>query len=431
MCDSCASGDNILTYNELSKNKDSLTIREGILSQHAQKIKYQRNGKTLAWIELSEPVLVAQAEQEEKWGYFQFPSIGRTLDGDLIVKWSMNEDSHKSYGKKSDRNNNIMISKDGGKTWIPQESNSHAVFEGYNVLMSNGNRLQVSTPTSKAVKMYKTIPNPIIKEGRYTYYRMKDLPYDLQGVYFTHTDVNNKNTILHSELNDSNLLRCSIDGSIPVVWWGNIKQLADETLLAGVYPARYIAEDGTIVKKGVAFYKSADEGKSWNLNSKILYENKDNLNYNDEGEFTEPTFEILSDSTLICVMRSGWTSPMYRSYSIDMGSTWTRPDPFTPNGVLPWLKLMKNGVLVLVSGRPGVQIRFSFDGTGYSWSDPIDMIPFMKKDGTFDSAVSCGYVSLLALDNESFLIAYSDFTTKDILRRPRKSIWCRKVTVKK
>ena len=429
MSDSCATGENTLTYNERSKNKDSLAIREGILSKHAQKINYKKNGKTLAWIELSEPVLVAQAEQEEKWGYFQFPTIGRSIDGDLIVKWSMNEDSHKSYGKKTERNNNSMISKDGGKTWHPQGNKSQDIFEGYNINLNNGNRLQVCTPPSKDVKKYKTFPKAIIKEGRYAYYRMKDLPKDLQGVYFTYTDANNNSRQIHSGLNDSTLLRYSIDELMPIVWWGNIKQLTDKTLLAGVYPARYMGEDGFSVKKGVAFYKSLDEGKSWNVISKILYENNDNMKNKDEGEFTEPTFEILSDSSMICVMRSGSTSPMYKSFSDDFGVTWTIPEPFTSNGVKPTLTLLKNGILVLVSGRPGIQIRFSFDGTGKEWSDPVDMLPFIRPDGTYERDVSCGYPAILEIDRNSFLLVYSDFTTYNLFGKKRKSIWSRRIKV--
>ena len=63
----------MLTYNELSRDADSLEINEGILSQTAQMIKYKKDGKTVAIIKLSEPVKVAQADQEELWGYFQFP----------------------------------------------------------------------------------------------------------------------------------------------------------------------------------------------------------------------------------------------------------------------------------------------------------------------------------------------------------------------
>ena len=129
-------------------------------------------------------------------------------------------------------------------------------------------------------------------------------------------------------------------------------------------------------------------------------------------------------------MRSGSTSPMYKTYSYDMGDNWSKPIPFTPNGVNPRLMLLNNGILVLASGRPGVQIRFSFDGRGCEWSEPIDMIPFMQQNGTYIRDVSCGYVSMMEADQDSFYMVYSDFTTKNAKNQKRKSIWFRKVIIK-
>lgn len=96
---------------------------------------------------------------------------------------------------------------------------------------------------------------------------------------------------------------------------------------------------------------------------------------------------------------------------------------------MPRLMLLKNGVLVLVSGRPGVQIRFSLDGTGHVWTEPIEMISFMNDDGTFQHDVSCGYASIIEVNDDTFYIVYSDFTTKDSEGQTRKAIWFREVTV--
>ena len=120
------------------------------------------------------------------------------------------------------------------------------------------------------------------------------------------------------------------------------------------------------------------------------------------GDYVEPAFEILADGTFICVMRTGMVTPMLKSFSYDNGRTWTVPEPFTPNGVDPNLLLLQNGVLVLASGRPGVQLRFSFDGKGDSWSEPLDLIPFMHEDGSYNTNVSCSYPALLAETANSF-----------------------------
>lgn len=118
---SCGASSQIITYNEPVRNADSLVIHEGILSPKSQLIiKYIKNGKKQAIIQLSAPVCVAQAENEEPWGFYQFPSIGKAEDGTLIVTWQMQADSHESYGKVPERQYIPMISKDGGHSWNPQ-----------------------------------------------------------------------------------------------------------------------------------------------------------------------------------------------------------------------------------------------------------------------------------------------------------------------
>ena len=89
-----------ITYSENPKDRDSLSIHEGIVCTEAKTINYYKNGNTVATIQLSDPVKVAQADRVEPWGYFQFPSISKTDKGMLFVSWQMAEDSHKMYGKE-------------------------------------------------------------------------------------------------------------------------------------------------------------------------------------------------------------------------------------------------------------------------------------------------------------------------------------------
>ena len=421
-----------LVYNEPTVRNDTFTIHEGILSKTAQKIKYLREGNNIGEIILSEPVLVAMAEQEEDWGFFQFPSIAVAADGTLIVSWQMKADSHVAYGKFSNREATPMMSKDGGKTWLPQDRNYHAINKGYNVLMSDGTLLEISTPSSKNINTYKDFPKVAVAEsGNRSFYKVNSLPDDFKGVYLQYTDKHNNRKIIHAKLEDSELLRYSVDGVMPVVWWGGIKQISDNTLISGVYPARYLREDGKTISSGVSFYKSTDRGESWNVIGKILFNPDGIAEIIGEGEYTEPDYEILADNTFICVMRSGSASPMYKSFSYDNGNTWSTPQPFTPNGVKPRVLLLKNGILVLASGRPGIQLRFSFDGSGNDWTDPIDMIPFVKDGDKFIRDISCGYASIIEADDNSFYLVYSDFTTKNENGDTRKSIWFRKVSVKR
>ena len=426
----CAANDKIITFNELPKDKDSLDIHEGILCNHAQKIKYKQQGKIVAEIELSEPVMVAQAEQKENWGFFQFPSINISDDNSLIVSWSMKGDTYKMYGKKAERREPQMVSKDGGKTWNLKEKNYTIRNEINNPQLRDGSILTVVTPAVKDIRSYKDFPPTVGNNGNYSFYLMDNLPDELQGIYVRKTGKNNKTQTIHAQINDNKLLRYAIDSLMPIVWWGNIRYLSDNSLVAGVYPCYYLDTPGGVAHSGVSFYKSRDEGLTWDRLSRISFK-QDGIAENREGtSFEEPAFEILADSTFICVMRSGSKSPMYQTFSSDRGTTWTDPQPITPNGVKPKLLRLKNGVLVLASGRPGVQIRFNLDGTGRQWTEPIDMIAFMGPDGKPSFWGTCGYASIIEADDNSFYIVYSDFNTKNNLGQLRKAIFCRKVTIK-
>ena len=82
-------------------------------------------------------------------------------------------------------------------------------------------------------------------------------------------------------------------------------------------------------------------------------------------------------------------------------------------------------MLVLASGRPGVQLRFSNDGKGETWSDPFEMLPWID----YKDQVSCGYTSLLPSGPDRFLVVYSDFRYINEAGEVRKAIKVREVIV--
>lgn len=432
----CGTSYQTITYNEPEHRIDSLKIHEGILSTSAQKIRYKKNGKTLCIVELSEPVMVAIAEREEKWGFFQFPTMYRSDEGVIIVGWQLNEDTPTAYGIGS---SGQAMSKDEGLTWSPLDKRyfykSHSMVE-----CSNGDILQVNTPTTKNIKNYQNIPTPVNKnsiKGR-EFYLESELPEDFKGVYFHFwKGKERKYSTLHASLNDPGLLRDANNGLMPVVWWGDIKELADGSIVAGVYPCYYRNSKGEVLRNGVSFYISLDHGAHWNILGKIPYqlEGKDfeSFVYDTKDGFTEPAFEILKDSTFLCVMRTDNVAPMYKSISKDKGKTWTIPEPFTPNGVKPQLLKLDNGVLALASGRPGIQVRFCLEGDGENWTEPIDMMLFLDEDGVYHisqtDSWTCGYPSMIKADKNSFYIVYSDFRKPNEKGEVRKAIMFRRIKV--
>lgn len=428
-CSSCYQS---IIHDEYPRNDNDFDIREGVLSQTAQRIKYKRSGRLDAVIRITAPVIVAQAERELPWGFYQFPKIGKANDGTLIVTWQMKEDSHLTYGRASEVHYTPMISKDGGKTWRPQDKDYNKYVRGYNALLQDGGIIQVVTPPTKDIRAIQGFPKYIAKKGTKTYYKIEELPDEFKGVYLALTGADGRTERIHASLYDPQLLRYAIDDMMPIVWWGNIKELSDRTLVAGVYPTFYREEGSNVTLGGVSFYQSRDRGHNWSILSRIPFVH-DGIAENRGGDsFDEPAFELLNDSTFICIMRTGPSSPMYTTQSYDKGCSWTTPKPFTPNGVFPQLLLLNNGVLVLVSGRPGIQLRFSFDGAGKEWTDPIEMIPFINEEGIYTRDVSCGYASIIEGNSKnSFYLVYSDFTQKNNQGDSRKAIMFRKVIVKR
>ncbi len=399
-------------------------VRDGIPAYNRGSVKYHRSGEGILKVKLSEPVVIGVAEKEEKWGYFQFPVIYKDLQDNLVAQWNMSDDAIESYGKG---NINCSRSTDNGKTWNPVRRET---IVGGGLMFPDGERIKINTPVALITEEL-TLPTPIqhTRSPRgYTFYRVNELPEKLQGVYIDRLRKGNMRwTTEHSTLDDSAAVRYDRGGLFPVIWWGDIRIAPDGFVYTGVYPGFFLNGDGKVEPSGINFYKSTDKGHIWKLVSRILY--LPDLEADQQGDkrtlfgFTEPAFEILSDGSFLCVMRTD--GPMYLTRSLDLGKTWTKPKAFTPNGVLPRLLQLENGVVVLASGRPGVQLRFSIDGKGDIWTDPFQILPYDDKK----EQVSCGYTEIIATGHDRFLLIYSDFKCPNQSGELRKAIKVREVKV--
>jgi hypothetical protein len=361
-------------------------------------------------VRLGQPVAVSVADKPQGWGFHQFPQLAHLDDGRFGIKWSMHPDSIMSYGKGE---YGVAVSDDGLR-WqsvsaLPEE------FEA--VAVNDGSRIRIHTPEAVSIEALD-MPSPVAEEFdktrklRRLYYRHSELPERFQGIYLLRQPPGNSDW--HEEkaqLADPAAVRYSRGGLMPVVWWGDVRHETHGALMAGVYPGYSIDERGNVeTKSGVFFYRSHDGGRSWAIISRIPYRPDHEYDpiASERLGFTEPAFYILSDDTYLCILRTSdvvGVGPMYQSISQDRGATWSQPRVIARTGVLPKLIQLENGVVVLSSGRPGVQLRFSQPENMGTWSDAMEMLPY---SGDRDS-VSCGYTDLLATGPDRFLIVYSDF----------------------
>lgn len=239
---------------------------------------------------------------------------------------------------------------------------------------------------------------------------------------------------MQATVENEDLIRVASNNLISTIWFGKLSIVAD-VIYACVYPSYYM-ENNSIKPCSISFYKSLDYGKSWKIQGIIDYQVDERYHSNSNAEFFakgfyEPTFEFLKDGSIMCVMRTATETitPMYKSYSKNCGVSWSKPEPITPNGVMPQLIRLDNDILVLASGRPGIQLRFSCDSDGEEWTSPIEMIDYDETKHYEDD--TCGYPFLYkASENEVYLV-YSNFKEKSTFGNYRKSIVFRKLRVKR
>jgi len=414
-------------WEEVGYNADA-DVKPGIPAYEGVTITYKRDGKPMLKVRLADPAIAGVATKPEKWGFFQFPSLYRSMDHELVAMWNMSKDAVESYGQGD---GNFVVSQDKGKSWSPVGKQPI----GGGLLLPGGDRIKIYTP--KAIKTGELeLPKPIVaNQGGLGLYRLSELPEILQGIDLNRLAKRETSwTTEHEVLDDPMAVRYTVSGLFPVVWWGDMRIMPDGSVIAGIYPGFYLNPQGGVDPSGVSFYRSTDQGHTWKLQGRIPYE--PDLKTDPNGDkrlgfgFTEPGFEFLSNGTLLCVLRTTdsfeTNSPMYISRSTDLGVTWTKPETFTRAGVLPRLLQLDNGVIVLASGRPGVQLRFCTDGKGQKWTDPFEMLPFINEK---ESAVSCGYTELLASGPDRFLLIYSDFKYLNKENQIRKAIKVREIIV--
>ncbi len=367
-------------------------------------------------VQIGEPRLVAAGPPEEhRWGRWQFPVLEQAPNGKLLLFLHVEPDSAASYGKAR----RVYVSSDHGRNW---RENVTAAQGAYGLRLPNGDWLRTdtvaATPAS-SITLPKQVAERVSYRTPFQLYRLRDLPEQLRQIFFQRF----YGSAWHPQqqaLDDPHALRYATGGLIPQIWWGDIRVMPNGKLVALTYP--YYHDSQPVPYTSAASYVSNDQGRNWIKTGHILYDEPDRR----RDGFTEPALERLRDGSLFAVLRTtdgNGIGPMFKSRSTDGGSTWTRPQSFTETGVLPRLLLLGNGVLVLSSGRPGVDLRFSQDG-GATWTTPRQLVPV--PDTEKPQADSCGYTSLVALGRNRFLIAYSWFTPPT----GRKSIFVRQVLVR-
>jgi hypothetical protein len=393
---------------------------------------------------LGQPTVVSRGpEGLTRWGPWQFPAIERLADGRLHVSYHVQADSAKAYGLTKGH----AVSADGGQTW---QDVADAPASG-GMLLANGDRLRAVALRSRPVADL-SLPAPFARvQGSYgtTYhiFRLEDLPEELRdGWHFSRlaagqTEWQEERAVvaMPGEVRyvavepapggASASDRPGITGGVFTFPWARRLRLApDGSLWIMNYGFR--APGGRLLDRwSCALLRSTDNGHTWSLQSEITYHGDSTTDpgWDRWDGFTEPNVAFLPDGSLLCFLRTTdghGTGPMYWCHSHDNGKTWDAPRVFDDRGVWPAVLALKNGATLVSYGRPGLFVRATLDPAAETWSDRVAI-----KEPSPYQASTCSYSDMIAVDEQTALIAYSDFQYPDQQALPRKTILVRTVSV--
>jgi hypothetical protein len=378
-------------------------------------------------ITLGAPAVVAQGPAGVgHWGPWQFPHLERLADGGLHVSFHLEADAYKAYGLPKGH----AVSYDQGQTW----QRIAAEPETGGLSLPNGDRLRPVTLRSRPMSEL-VLPEPLgAYKGTYgsTYvaYRPGDLSADLQDGWRFQRRLAGSSVWVDEQatVRFPGEVRWAGDGMLTFPWVWRLR-LAPDGVLWGLNYGLYAPDDVLADKWHVLLLRSADGGHTWNLYSVIGYQPDPRADpfWEQRDGFSENNLAFLGNGSLMCFLRTtdgNGVGPMYAAYSHDGGATWSRPEVFDDRGVWPAVVDLGCGTTLVSYGRPGLFVRATCDPAGQAWSERVPIVEpgALSKD-------TCSYSDLVALDERTALIAYSDFGYPGPDGLPHKTVLVRTIAV--
>ena len=385
-------------------------------------------------LKISEPVVVARGPESAitGWGVYQFPDLERLADGRLMIAFADSSDTIETYGAERC----CFTSSDEGKTW--QRANERALDPLRGVPLNNGDRVQFIEQDSVTITEDMQMPEIAGDSGKYQYLRADEIPesvcrrgWIIHRVSKDHPEgVDEEVTLNWPDM----LTRIGRGVLVPNQPWGRLRKDADGVLWMPTYSAGFDPASGEFSPYlNNYLLRSADDGKTWDLVDTLFYRPEEHpddfLAYEREG-YNENCIGFAPDGSYIRLVRSDGQflrikATMYLVRSTDKGLTWSEPVPFDDRGVWPQLVTLKCGVTLAAYGRPGFFIRATDDPACLKWEERIRLV----EDGTRRNKTTCSYSELLALDDRTAGLVYTDFTVKDEEGVARKTVLFRTITV--
>ncbi len=384
-------------------------------------------------LSFGQPVIVAQGPtwEEAGWGSHQFPAIRALPDGRLALAYHIVNDRAEDYGLER----GWAVSSDGGESWATALAEElPAIKARFGTRLPSGRYLRAVTPKPFKIseELYRSLERKI--EGRQYALGVEEIPdglFEKDKWLFALSEADSlRETEFFSELEFPGMTLSLTGGAIIRPFpFGPVKTAPDGSVwVAHYWHGRDPHNLGYTSYYACYYFRSTDEGRSFHLQSWIQYKPHTGLflgAFLAEG-FCEPDICFMPDGSMITLLRTGGSAPSFLARSADGGRSWSEPVLFDRCGVFPQLLRLDCGVTLASYGRPGLYVRASSDPSGLAWETPYELMPYDPQRITRDS---CCYTGLVALDERTALLAYTDFNVPDASGVKRKSVMVRKVRV--
>lgn len=408
-----------------------------------------------------------------KWGVYCIPRLWKLPSGRLVVRFNGEVDCADIDNMQA-APNLYFYSDDNGKTWIEDKNG----FENYDMFVLQGNArpyLELSDGTTIAIRDKRNFePLPEIpstkkfifpnKSSVVETYFEKDIPAECMGMdLVTYEkgsltpaltpvlfDFPEREIFVETEaLADGGVYK-PIEKYVKLHHWRNpyissLTELPDGRICGCVNGQHPDVSDRYCPV--VYLVASEDKGTSWYVVSAIA--KGTDVPYGYSGDGGELSLNITEEGVLVCAMRMDVSinpnneipiCDTYFTYSEDLGKTWAKPYPIAESSITPQLISLKNNILVLLYGRPGVHMKYSTD-SGKTWSDSTPIIgktltesraegltDYESKYGKMDS-----YANVFAekLADDTFIVLFNDMKYDEGDGEKHRAGFVQKITIKR
>ncbi|MDD3092770.1 MAG: sialidase family protein [Clostridia bacterium] len=394
---------------------------------------------------LDEPVIVSLGPtvEEASWGTHQFPAINTDDTGNIGVTFHGAKDLIEAYGTEPC----LYISKDKGKTWEEVDSKDvHNTKTRFGIKLPNKDRYTMETRTPVKVDTSK-LPEPMPFQHDtiklYPAEGVSDEMLDKRWRYLVLSEGQDVPEYKYFDYDKKGLcITSSYDALVPPFPFGRIRIDHENTVWQTTYRRSRNPDNlGFSPYYNTHYYTFSQDYNYLYQASWIPYIPDTRIFKNSfvtEG-FAESDIAFLPDGSCITLMRTGSDTPSFLARSTDKGRTWSKPVVFDDKGVWPCLCVLPCNVTLASYGRPGFYIRATADPTGLSWDAPVELITSNDRTCERNTPISiynqtsrrgtCSYSDMIALNENTAMVVYSDFFVPDEFGIKRKAILTRKIHV--